>query len=85
MRICKTCIMDSSDKTITFDSEGICDYCNNFHTKIVPNWHTDERGYKVLMDKAAKIKLSGERRDFDCIIGLSMTCLKMLQIGSLVK
>lgn len=71
MRICKTCIMDSSDKTITFDSEGICDYCNNFHTKIVPSWHTDERGYKVLMDKAAKIKLAGEGRDFDCIIGLS--------------
>ena len=71
MRICKTCIMDSSDRTITFDSEGICVYCNNFHTEIVPSWHTDERGYKLLMENAEKIKSDGEGRDFDCIIGLS--------------
>ncbi len=63
--------MDESDKTITFDVNGICCYCNNFHSEIVPSWHTDERGYKQLMDNAEKIKSDGEGRDFDCIIGLS--------------
>lgn len=71
MRICKTCIMDESDNTISFDGNGICCYCNNFHSEIVPSWHTDERGYKVLMENAEKIKSDGEGRDFDCIIGLS--------------
>ena len=71
MRICKKCIMDESDKTITFDERGVCCYCNNFHSEILPNWHTDERGYSLLMKHAEKIKSDGKNRDFDCIIGLS--------------
>ncbi len=71
MRICKKCIMDESDKTITFDERGVCCYCDNFHSEILPNWHTDERGYSLLMKHAEKIKSDGKNRDFDCIIGLS--------------
>ncbi len=36
--------MDTSDSNITFDARGWCDYCNNYHDNILPNWHTDERG-----------------------------------------
>ena len=63
--------MDTSDPNITFDDRGWCDYCNNFHSTIRPNWHTDERGERELMQIAEKIKKDGEGRDFDCIIGLS--------------
>jgi N-acetyl sugar amidotransferase len=70
-RICNNCIMDTSDPNIQFDDRGWCDYCNNFHSTIRPNWHTDERGERELMQIAEKIKKEGEGKDFDCISGLS--------------
>ena len=42
-QICTNCIMDTSDPNIHFDEKGWCDYCNNFHASIKPNWHTDVR------------------------------------------
>jgi N-acetyl sugar amidotransferase len=63
--------MDTSDPNITFDERGWCDYCNNFHEHIAPNWHTDARGEAELMRVAEKIRKGGLGRDFDCIIGLS--------------
>jgi len=69
--ICTNCIMDTSDPNITFDEKGWCDYCNNYHKNILPNWHIDERGKKELMMMADKIKKEGIGKDFDCIIGLS--------------
>lgn len=68
---CSKCIMDTSDPNIQFDDSGVCEYCNNFSTSILPNWHTDNRGYQELMRTADKIKKDGKNRDFDCIIGLS--------------
>jgi N-acetyl sugar amidotransferase len=69
--ICKTCVMDSTDTLITFDSEGNCDHCQNYKRNIEPNWHTDDKGYTELIEAAKKIKKEGEGKDFDCIIGLS--------------
>jgi N-acetyl sugar amidotransferase len=70
-QICRRCIMDTSDPGIQFDSNGECDYCNNFDTTIAPNWHADERGEAELAKLAEKIKAEGKGKDFDCIIGLS--------------
>lgn len=63
--------MDTSDPNIKFDERGWCDYCNNFHATIKPNWHADARGERELMKLAEKIKQQGKGKDFDCIIGLS--------------
>ncbi len=70
-QVCANCIMDTSDSTIAFDERGWCVYCNNFHNNIRPNWHTDERGERKLLEAAEKIKALGKGKDFDCIIGLS--------------
>src|SRR5690606_4710495 len=40
-------------------------------SSVLPNWHTDERGERELMQLAEKIRADGKGRDFDCIIGLS--------------
>ena len=69
--VCKRCVMDASDPQISFDSEGVCDYCRNYDAVIKPNWHVDERGEAQLEKLANKIKKAGEGKDFDCIIGLS--------------
>ena len=70
-KICSRCVMDTSDRSITLDEEGCCDYCQNFDSQIAPNWHTDERGAEALAALSAKIKEEGRGKDFDCIIGLS--------------
>lgn len=68
---CTKCVMDTSDSTITFDDKGVCIYCTNFANEIEPNWHTEERGERELMNTVKKIKEQGKGKPFDCIIGLS--------------
>ncbi|MDR7271845.1 N-acetyl sugar amidotransferase [Pelomonas saccharophila] len=70
-RICANCIMDTSDSGIVFDERGWCDYCNNYHRNILPNWHTDERGEREIMAQVEQIKRDGKGKDHDCLIGLS--------------
>jgi len=63
--------MDTSDSNIVFDSRGWCDYCNNFHSNILPNWHTDERGEREILRQAEEVKRAGAGRDHDCLLGIS--------------
>lgn len=70
-QICTNCIMDTSDPTITFDSRGFCDYCRNFHSKILPNWYPNEQGVRDITPLIDKIKLEGKGRLHDCLIGIS--------------
>lgn len=70
-RICSNCVMDTSDSGISFDASGWCDYCNNFHSNILPNWHTDERGEREIMQLVEQVKRSGVGRDHDCVLGIS--------------
>ena len=70
-QICTNCIMDTTDPNITFDTNGVCDYCKNFYNNILPNWNTDHVGYELLKKISSKIKSNGLNKSYDCIIGLS--------------
>ncbi|MDO9384683.1 MAG: N-acetyl sugar amidotransferase [Hyphomicrobiaceae bacterium] len=70
-QICQNCIMDTSDSNIVFDGQGRCDYCNNYQTNILPNWHPDDRGLRELTPTIEAIKAHGKGRDHDCLIGIS--------------
>lgn len=70
-QICINCVMDTSDSKIVFDEIGLCDHCNDFHTNVKPNWHTDEVGRAEIEAVVEKIKKEGEGKDFDCILGMS--------------
>jgi N-acetyl sugar amidotransferase len=63
--------MDTSDSNITFDSRGWCDYCNNYHSNILPNWHPDEVGERELAPLIEQIRREGRGKSHDCIIGVS--------------
>jgi N-acetyl sugar amidotransferase len=63
--------MDTSDPNIVFDEKNTCDYCENFKTRILPNWNINSKSYFELENIANKIKSEGRGKDFDCIIGLS--------------
>src|ERR1035437_5201866 len=70
-QICTNCIMDTTHSNITFDARGWCDYCNNYHRNIFPNWHQDEIGARQLTKDVEAIKSQGKGRDHDCVIGIS--------------
>lgn len=70
-QICTNCVMDTTDSKIIFDKNGVCDHCNTFYNDILPFWHTDEKGNKVLQEIIDKIKKEGEGKDFDCLMGMS--------------
>ena len=87
-QICSNCVMDTTDRNITFDERGWCDYCRNFHENILPNWHPDEQGEKMLAPVIDKIKRDGKGQDHDCLIGISggvdscyVTCLAKEKFG----
>jgi N-acetyl sugar amidotransferase len=70
-QICTNCVMDSSDPEISFNEEGVCDYCNNYYSNILPNWHTGDEGIKLLEPILSKIKKEGQDHEHDCLIGIS--------------
>lgn len=69
--VCTRCIMDTSDPDIKFDSEGKCDYCNNYDMHILPNWHKNLNASPKLQQMADAIQSNNNDNSFDCVIGLS--------------
>jgi len=63
--------MDSSDPSITFNSDEICNYCINYDETIRPSWHIKGDYSHELNALVKTIKKDGEGKDFDCIIGVS--------------
>lgn len=70
-QICTNCVVDTSDPTISFNSQGVCVYCTNFEEQIKPNWNPNKDGMTEIMPLIDKIKKDGKDKDHDCIIGLS--------------
>lgn len=72
-QICKRCIMDNaSDHTITFDSNGYCNYCTNALNEInTTTYFPGEEGKRKLDALLARIKTENKDKPFDCIMGLS--------------
>ena len=68
LTICSNCVMDTSDRKIIFDHEGICDHCNTYFNDILPKWNPEGLDDSVLYKLAEKIKKDGQGKDFDCII-----------------
>jgi len=71
MIVCTRCVMDTSDKKITFDHNGVCDHCNTYFNDILPKWNPEGLDDSVLYSLADKIKKDGQGKDFDCIMGMS--------------
>jgi len=70
-QICKCCVMDTSDDEIVFDSNGVCMRCNEYKSKIEPEWNHGKGHEKELDELIRKIKESGKGNKYDCILGLS--------------
>jgi len=63
--------MDTSDSRIHFDTNGMCDHCNDFYTNVKPHWNVNASSRDELSKIIDNIKEDGKGKDFDCILGLS--------------
>lgn len=68
--ICKDCVMDSSDKDINFNSDGVCNHCVDFHKKKHAFSFTEEQEKRNLLELKKRLK-NRKKGDYDCILGLS--------------
>ena len=67
-KICTRCVMDTSIEDIFFDEYGICNYCKNAEKRIAHELYIDDGSFENLLKK---IKNSGEKNKYNCIIGMS--------------
>ena len=71
-QICTRCVMDTSAIDITFNKEGICNYCSEFLVRYQPMQQKNaDQKEKELNEFINTIKITGKGKRYDCIIGLS--------------
>lgn len=63
--------MDTSDPTITFNAEGVCNHCLKFDERSKVELKHDNQGNLALNAVIEKIRLAGKGKEYDCIIGVS--------------
>ena len=69
--VCSRSVMDTSDKNIHFDDNGVCNYCLDFENRILPWWNYGRGHEEELNQMLQQIKYSGKGKPYDCLIGLS--------------
>jgi N-acetyl sugar amidotransferase len=68
---CNVCVMDSSDVDISFDADGICNHCHEAKVKLDKGWFPNANGKQQLEEISNEIRLFGQGKEYDCIIGVS--------------
>lgn len=71
IQICNCCVMDTTDPEIVFDENGVCQRCNEFKSRILPEWNYGEGHETELNNLIERIKVKGKKKKYDCILGLS--------------
>jgi N-acetyl sugar amidotransferase len=73
MRYCKRCIYHENIPAITFDAEGICNYCRQYD-EMDKQYPVGKEGERYLLEFAEKAKREGKGKDYDIIVGVSGGC-----------
>ena len=53
-QVCKNCVMDTTDEDIVFDQNGVCQRCNEYKTRILPDWNHG-KGHEAELEKLIRI------------------------------
>jgi len=70
---CKRCLYDENTPSISFDSEGVCNYCRT-HDKLEEEYPMGKDGEEILHQIAKKIKREGQNKKYDVVVGVSGGC-----------
>lgn len=71
VQVCINCIYDSDIKGVSFNNQGICNYCLEIE-KIKKEYSTGTiQGQKSLDEIIEKVKKRGVNKKYDCLVGVS--------------
>lgn len=70
-QICSRCVMDTSDKFITFDEEGRCNHCVRFLDSVHRNAYVEGVSESRWEQILSNIRTKGRSSKYDCIVGIS--------------
>ena len=69
---CRRCIMSTlADRSIEFDSLGICNHCRRYDELITTRTLSGAAGKTALDQIVERIRRAGRGREYDCIVGVS--------------
>ncbi|MDR7022788.1 N-acetyl sugar amidotransferase [Pseudomonas peli] len=71
MNVCARCIYDENVSSISFDEEGICNYCRQLEKLTVDYGTGGEHGERKIADIVESIKRDGKGKRYDCVVGVS--------------
>ena len=86
IQICNRCVYDETVPLITFDEDGICNYCH-MHDDLDRRYPSGEEGENYLVQLAAEMKESSKGKKYDCVVGVSGGCdssyliVKLIELG----
>ena len=63
--------MDSSDPMISFDEDGICNYCHEFANVTKKRWFPDSRGREKLNSMIDRLKTLGKGKNMMLFLDLA--------------
>lgn len=63
--------MDTSDPSITFDAQGVCNHCRHFDEVTRSGWFPNDEGARKWATSVDEIRRVGRGQEYDCILGLS--------------
>ena len=70
-QICVRCVMDTSINGITFDNQGVCNFCRAAEVRLSKELYVGVKNASRLHQLIDQIKSEGRKRPYDCIIGVS--------------
>lgn len=71
--ICSRCIYDDTIPYITFDADGVCNYCKQYD-QMNTEYPVGEQGWKALTALAEQIRHDGRGKKYDVVVGVSGGC-----------
>ena len=73
MQVCKRCLYDENIPMISFDADGLCNYCNQYDD-MCAQYPTGKEGMSILEAEIVKIKKDQKNSKYDVVIGVSGGC-----------
>lgn len=71
LQICSRCIYDDRTPAISFNQDGVCNYCEMVEDLKVQYQTGLPDGEKRIQEIISKIKAEGKGKKYDCVIGVS--------------
>lgn len=70
-RVCTRCVMDTSAEDITFDENGVCNYCTEFVARLDRPHNPELAQFRTMENFLAEVKRSARGKEYHCILGVS--------------